>query len=70
MKNGFAELIKTAVLFDPELFAALSPRPGLDALGPLVERCARWKEKVVAEDADGFTWKLPKHSTAVFLLEH
>jgi 3-dehydroquinate synthetase len=50
MKNGFAELIKTAVLFDPELFAALSPRPGLDALGPLVERCARWKEKVVASD--------------------
>ena len=50
MKNGFAELIKTAVLFDPELFAALSPRPALDALAPLVERCARWKEKVVAED--------------------
>ena len=26
-------------------------------------------EKVVAEDADGFMWKFPKHSTAVFLLE-
>ena len=50
MKNGFAELIKTAILFDPELFAALSPRPSLDALAPLVERCARWKERVVAED--------------------
>ena len=50
MKNGFAELIKTAILFDPELFAALSPRPSLDALAPLVERCARWKEKVVAAD--------------------
>ena len=50
MKNGFAELIKTAVLFDPGLFAALSPRPPLDALAPLVERCARWKEEVVAAD--------------------
>ena len=50
MKNGFAELIKTAVLFDPDLFAALSPRPSLDSLSPLVERCARWKEKVVADD--------------------
>lgn len=50
LKNGFAEMIKTAVLFDPELFAALSPRPGLSALAPLVERCARWKEKIVAED--------------------
>ena len=26
-------------------------------------------EKVVAEDADRFVWKLPKHATAVFLLE-
>ena len=50
MKNGFAEMIKTAILFDPELFAALSPRPGLAALAPLVERCAHWKEKIVAED--------------------
>ena len=50
MKNGFAEMIKTAVLFDPELFRALSQRPGLAKLAPLVERCARWKEKIVAED--------------------
>ena len=50
MKNGFAELIKTAILFDPDLFAALSPRPVADSLAPLVERCARWKEKVVADD--------------------
>ena len=50
MKNGFAELIKTAVLFDPGLFRSLSPRPGLSALAPLVERCARWKEEVVAAD--------------------
>ncbi len=27
-------------------------------------------ERPVAENADRFTWKLPKHSTAVFLLEH
>ena len=27
-------------------------------------------EKVIAENADGFTLNLPKHSTAVFLLEH
>ena len=27
-------------------------------------------EKPVAENADRFTWKLPKYSTAVFLLEH
>ena len=27
-------------------------------------------EKPVAENTDRFTWKLPKHSTAVFLLEH
>ena len=50
MKNGFAELIKTAVLFDPGLFAALSPRPSYDSLAPLVERCARWKEQIVADD--------------------
>jgi 3-dehydroquinate synthase len=50
LMNGFAEMIKTAVLFDPEMFRALSPRPGLDALAPLIERCARWKERVVAED--------------------
>ena len=50
MMNGFAEMIKTAVLFDPEMFKALSPRPGLDALAPLIERCAAWKEKIVAED--------------------
>lgn len=50
LMNGFAEMIKTAVLFDPEMFRALSPRPGLDALAPLIERCARWKERIVAED--------------------
>ena len=27
-------------------------------------------ERVVAENADAFAWSLPKHATAVFLLEH
>ena len=26
-------------------------------------------EKAVAENADGFTWTLPKHATAIFLLD-
>jgi len=56
MKNGLAEMIKTAVLFDRELFvslkslAALAPPEQLSQLGPLVPRCAALKEKVVAED--------------------
>ena len=56
MKNGLAEMIKTAVLFDPELFAALRRLAGLaaqdrlDGLAPLVERCAAWKEQIVAAD--------------------
>ena len=60
LKNGLAEMIKTAVLFDREMFeelralasfasfgsfASFSPR-----LAPLVERCARWKQKIVEED--------------------
>jgi len=56
MKNGFAEMIKTAVLFDQELFnslkalASLAPMERLAKLAPLVARCAAWKEKIVAED--------------------
>ena len=56
MKNGLAEMIKTAVLFDAEMFEklrALAPLEGLDRLEkiePLVERCARWKQKIVDED--------------------
>ena len=57
MKNGLAEMIKTAVLFDEEMFAALrdlaakwaqSGRKG--ELGKWVERCAQWKQKIVDED--------------------
>lgn len=47
-KNGLAEMIKTAVLFDPEMFAALEAQP--EDLAPWIERCAQWKEKIVAED--------------------
>ena len=56
MKNGLAEMIKTAVLFDAEMFEklrALAPPEGLERLEklePLVERCARWKQKIVDED--------------------
>ena len=50
MKNGFAEMIKTAILFDPELFVSLARRPSLADLPPLVERCAAWKQKIVDED--------------------
>ena len=53
MKNGLAEMIKTAVLFDAEMFAALEGLVCLDnleRLEPLVKRCAAWKQKIVDED--------------------
>ena len=56
LMNGLAEMIKTAVLFDRDLFAELGQLPGLapaerlSRLDPLVDRTAAWKEKVVAED--------------------
>ena len=56
MKNGLAEMIKTAVLFDAEMFAALErlvclePLERLEKLEPLVERTAAWKQKIVDED--------------------
>jgi 3-dehydroquinate synthase len=50
MKNGYAEMIKTAVLFDPGLFAVLERRPEGDELFAAVERCAELKEKIVEED--------------------
>ena len=52
MRNGYAEMIKTAILFDPGLFAALRAH-ALERRGDLaemIERCARWKEKIVGED--------------------
>ena len=56
MKNGLAEMIKTAVLFDPEMFsvlerlATLAPLERLARLEKLVERTAAWKQKIVDED--------------------
>ena len=56
MKNGLAEMIKTAVLFDEEMFGELGGIVLLDDLGrleklaPLVERCAVWKQGIVDED--------------------
>ena len=57
MKNGLAEMIKTAVLFDGEMFAALRDFAAKRAQGgrreeleQWVERCAVWKQKVVDED--------------------
>lgn len=56
LRNGFAEMIKTAVLFDADLFTTLRSLSACDRdgrlarLGPLVARTAAWKERVV--DAD------------------
>ena len=54
MKNGYAEMIKTAVLFDPKLFAglkAIAGQSGVPATLPaMIETCAQWKERVVAAD--------------------
>lgn len=56
LMNGLAEMIKTAVLFDRELFAelrklaALGSAERLERLGALVDRTAAWKERIVAED--------------------
>ena len=56
MKNGLAEMIKTAVLFDSEMFGeleglvSLASLERLARLEKLVERCAEWKQKIV--DAD------------------
>ena len=56
MKNGFAEMIKTAILFDHAMFsvlenlATLAPLERLASLEKLVERTAAWKQKVVDED--------------------
>lgn len=56
MKNGLAEMIKTAILFDHEMFSALehlatlAPLERLASLEKLVERCVNWKQKIVDED--------------------
>ena len=65
MKNGLAEMIKTAVLFDREMFRELESLgstvledtvgvsrmlKSLDSLKTLIDRTASWKQKIVDED--------------------
>ena len=65
LKNGLAEMIKTAVLFDKEMFRELeslestvSEEPtgvartlkSSETLKTLIERCANWKQRIVDED--------------------
>lgn len=50
LMNGYAEMIKTAVLFDSRLFEAMKRKPTGAELAAAVERCAELKEAVVAAD--------------------
>ena len=65
LKNGLAEMIKTAVLFDKEMFRELESLGSTvseestgvvrtlkspETLKTLIERCASWKQKIVDED--------------------
>jgi 3-dehydroquinate synthase len=51
---GWAEVIKTALLFDPPLFDEIAARGPADLtpefLLAVVPRCVRWKQRVVAKD--------------------
>ena len=57
MKNGLAEMVKTAILFDREMFKELeslgslaSLAKTLETLKTLIDRTAQWKQKIVDED--------------------
>ena len=57
MKNGLAEMIKTAILFDHVMFKELeslgslaSLAKTLETLKILIDRCVSWKQKIVDED--------------------
>jgi 3-dehydroquinate synthase len=54
LHNGWAEVIKTAAIFDAPLFDALEATPpeamGRESLLEVIERCVRWKMRVVEED--------------------
>ena len=57
MKNGLAEMVKTAILFDHEMFKELESLGSLvslvktlETLKTLIDRCAAWKQKIVDED--------------------
>ncbi|MDQ3703191.1 MAG: 3-dehydroquinate synthase [Chloroflexota bacterium] len=54
LRNGWAEVIKTAVIFDPAMFEELEGFP-VDAMSraqllDVIARCVRWKTDVVRED--------------------
>ena len=57
MKNGLAEMIKTAILFDHEMFKELESLGSLaslaktpETLKTLIDRTAAWKQKIVDDD--------------------
>ena len=54
LRNGWAEVIKTAAIFDAPLFETLEATPpeAMDRVAFLevIERCVRWKMQVVEED--------------------
>lgn len=54
LRNGWAEVVKTAIIFDPALFDELEGVP-VEAMPrtqllDVVARCVRWKSKLVEED--------------------
>lgn len=54
VRAGWAEVIKTAAIFDPALFDELDTVPLVelqpDRMADILERTVRWKERVVHED--------------------
>ncbi len=50
LKNGFAEMIKTAILFDEKLFEILKSRPQGEALHQAIERSVELKTQIVEAD--------------------
>ena len=66
-------MIGAAVVFAMSLSCVVTARAAGDYKIALPRKARKiteiTTEKPVAENADGFTWTLPKHATAVFLLE-
>ena len=57
LRAGWAEVLKTTLLFDPPLFERLEGYDATDVPADLrrevVARCANWKQKLVREDPQG-----------------
>lgn len=49
-RDGCAEVIKYAVLYDPQLFALLAQQGPDFNLEEVITRCVQWKQQVVMED--------------------